>query len=122
MWSTLTTQSKLSYLKGLQEDISLLTIQIIDSKRSSVNSGMETVVESNFLLPSNNDLKKLVITIDSVYIDMLNRKIPIIDIYLVAVEGKNYKNQNKMISPYFRDLCELCGETNKFTTAGYDEK
>ena len=44
LWSTLTTQSKLSYLKGLQEDISLLMIQIIDSKRSSVNSGMETVV------------------------------------------------------------------------------
>lgn len=91
LWSTFTTQSKLSFLKGLQDSISLIKIQIIDSKRSSVITGMETVVESNFLLPSNNDFKKLVITIDSVYIDMLNRKIPRIDIYLVAIEGKIIK-------------------------------
>ena len=103
LWSTLTTQSKLSYLRGLQDGISMLTIQIIDSKRSNLNTGMETVIESHFLLPSNTDFKKLVSTIDRVYANRLNKKIPIIDIYLIAIEEGKYKDNMRSLLEILRD-------------------
>ena len=89
LWVTLGAQSKLSYLKGLQDGISLLTLKIVNSKRSSEKTGMETILESYYLLPSNNNYKGFISAIDSVYSNTLNRKIPIIDVYLILNESEN---------------------------------
>ena len=96
LWSTLAVQSKLFYLKGLQDGISLLTIQTIDSRKSSVETSMEIAVESHYLLSSKNVYNKFISTIDGIYNNTLNRKIPIIEIYLSIIEGGNLENQNNL--------------------------
>jgi hypothetical protein len=95
-WNTLSAQSKLLYLTGLQDGISLLTLRFVDSKRSIVKTSMEAVVESYFLQPLDIDNNKFVSIIDSVYDNVRNREIPIIDIYLLLIEEKKNENQNNL--------------------------
>ena len=85
MWNTLGYQSKRLYLIGLKDGISLLTIKMVDSKRSREQSGVDTVVESHFLRLFQNDYKSSISKIDHVYNNILNRKIPIIDIYTLII-------------------------------------